>query len=342
MNVPQIELQIIEIESKKSYQPTTTMAALHYMLDYVLRTSPSDLLPEQTSPTDHDRHDFNEATFAPREYEHPLKKHYKDHIQRTPELTHHGPYATSPKIKDEHTSSVPTYQQRIIDSQRDQIDALERKLRAQKEQNRELQELVANMKDTMASFYSPRKRLSSVALGEDTYGIARKDKRRTTSPELSDDDEGDEDYHDTHPTEHKKRRLFKSKEDRHEVSVFDEHQYGTQSNIQKVHTPKRSYSPVASSETKFTLPSDIMLDKKYFLKWSGEVYAVAKAFGDRNRLRKLVAKYESETDKKASYLLDGDELRKLKALNPICHNTSYLGLYNLEFVRYFQNTVGSV
>lgn len=317
------------------------MAALHYMLDYVLRTSPSDLLPEQTSPTDHDRHDFNETTFAPREYEHPLKKHYKDHIQRTPELTHHGPYATSPKIKDEHTSSVPSYHQRLIDSQRDQIDVLERKLRAQKEQNRELKELVANMKDTMASFYSPRKRLFSNALGEDTYNTARKDKRRAKSPDLSDDDDGDEDYHDTH-SEHKKRRLFKSKEDRHEVSVFDEHVYHAPHGVQKLHTPKRPHSPVASADTKFVLASDIMLDKKYFLKWSGEVFAVAKAFGDRNRLRKLVAKYESETDKKASYLLDGEELRKLKALNPICHNTSYLGLYNLEFVRYFQSIVGSV
>jgi hypothetical protein len=313
------------------------MAALHYMLDYVLRTSPSDLLPEQTSPS---KHMDTVEPYITREHDHPLKKHYKDHIQRTPELTHHGPYSNL-----NPTNPEGTFYQSTIEEQKEQIETLERQLSIKREENRELRDMIASMKDTIASltFGSSRKRLASYALEDDNYDTTsrnRNNKQRAKSPDLSDDDDADEDYLDVQHTP-KRRRVFKSKEDKKEASVFDEHHdfhYGTLYE----HKSKHTRSPIASSsETKFVLPSDIKLDKKYFLKWSGEIYAVAKAFGDRNRLRKLVAKYENETDKKASYLLDGEELRKLKALNPICHNTSYLGLYNLEFVRYFQNIVGS-
>jgi hypothetical protein len=324
-----------------------TMAALHYMLDYVLRTSPSDLLPErtdantkQTEPIEH---------VVSREHDQPLKKHFKDHISRTPELTHHGPHHNPPQIGTDERSLTSSYQ-RIIDSQREQIESLERNLSIQRRENRELRELVSHLKDTISNLTyhtSPRKRLASLAFDEQDDGYhdvqtsARKNRKpRANSPDLSDDDVEDEDYNDFDHPSPKRRRSFKSKEERGEASVFEEHQYGYSDH--KLPTSKIVRPPVTSlPDNKFVLPPDIHLEKKYFLKWGGEIYAVAKAFGDRNRLRKLVAKYESETDKKASYLLDGEELRKLKAINPICHNTSYLGLYNLEFVRYFQNMVSA-
>jgi len=327
-------------------QTDNTMAALHYMLDYVLRTSPSDLLPEAGIK----QGEINGDHYPSREHhDQPLKKHFKDHIARTPELTHHGPHHVTPPTGTEERTLATSYQ-RIIDSQREQIDSLERNLSLQKGENRELRELVSHLKGTISNLtyhQSPRKRLASLAFLEeeddgldDIYSTQRRNKKlRSASPELSDDDAEDEDYHDYGHSSPKRRRTFKSKEERGEAAVFEEQHYGFSDH--KLPTPKHVKSPVVSSETKFVLPSDVHLDKKYFLKWNGQIYAVAKAFGDRNRLRKLVAKYENETDKKASYLLDGEELRKLKAINPICHNTSYLGLYNLEFVRYFQNVVSA-
>ncbi|KAL0476948.1 IIV6 [Acrasis kona] len=302
------------------------MAALHYMLDYVLRTSPSDLLPEPACSEDIKTEGADYHGNAQRELDQPIKKHFKDYMQRSPEqFSSHLAETYMP---------IPTAdpKQKIIDVQRERISSLERQLKNAKSENKDLNNIINQLKGALQGassvHSSPIKKRPSL-LVEDSLHHLKTRKRQARSPDLSDGDdtEVDMDYHDKESV--KRRRTMKSKESSRDVGVHDE-----QSTSPTSHSTSNSS---ANSDNKFALPSDIHLDKKYFLKWNGQIYAVAKAFGDRNRLRKLVAKYETDSDKKASYLLDGEELRRLKSINPICHNTSYLGLYNLEFVRYFQD-----
>lgn len=83
-------------------------------------------------------------------------------------------------------------------------------------------------------------------------------------------------------------------------------------------------------------------DRYNTFQWKGISYLTAKAFSDRNRLRRIALQYEADTGVNSCISLTGDELREFKGTYPLqmSHNISYLGLYTMEFASYFlENTV---
>jgi hypothetical protein len=85
------------------------------------------------------------------------------------------------------------------------------------------------------------------------------------------------------------------------------------------------------------IASEYCLEATTLVKWEDEWFATAKSFESRSNIKKVSNMYEKEKAQKACFLIERDELKQLKAINPqIPRFVRYVYLYSMDFVRFAQ------
>jgi hypothetical protein len=206
-------------------------------------------------------------------------------------------------LAEEKDDSIIKFYQGIVTRQREEIKKLEKQLRSAKTENTELKCEVSRLQHSPTLKHEPQ--LTVI---------------HNTVDEIldSDDDEADGDFYHIDSEEEAEQVYYK-----------------------KPGSNKRTRMdiPCGSSES-LAISQEFKLEQSTLVQWQGEWFATAKSFESRSNIKKVATMYEKERSLKPSFLIERDDLKRLKGENTnVPRFVRYVYLYSLDFVRFAQESV---